>query len=122
MALDYPDAVQSFSNLDVVPSQDAFEDLGASQVFSWFHWHLMRQPAPFPEVLIGANPKLYLNLLLDNWISVEGATTAEDYDEYLRCFSNPDTITATCSDYRGVALDLQHDTVDRGRELACSVG
>jgi haloacetate dehalogenase len=121
MALDYPDAIQSFTNLDVVPSQDAFERMDASLAFSWFHWHLMRQPAPFPETLIGANPKLYLDFLLDNWTSVEGAITAEAYDEYLRCFSNPDTIRATCADYRGVVLDLQHDTVDRWRKLACPV-
>ena len=75
MALDHPDAVRSFTTLDVVPSQDAFAVMDASLSFSWFHWHLMRQPAPFPETLIGANTKLYLDFLLDSWTGGEGAVT-----------------------------------------------
>lgn len=121
MALDHPDAVRSFTTLDVVPSQDAFAVMDASLSFSWFHWHLMRQPAPFPETLIGANPKLYLDFLLDSWTGLEGAITEEAYTEYLRCFSNPETIRATCADYRGVVLDLEHDAVDQGTKLECPV-
>ncbi len=37
----------------------------------------------------------------------------------MRCFSNPETIRATCLDYRSIALDLQHDEADRGRKLTC---
>ena len=121
MALDHEDSIKSLTNLDVVPSQDAFEAMDSSLAFSWFHWHLMRQPAPFPETLIGANPKFYLDFLLDSWTNIEGAITEEAYAEYLRCFSNPDTIRATCADYRGVAIDLEHDAIDRGRQLACPV-
>ena len=121
MALDHPRVVRSFVNLDVVPSLDAFEAMDASLAVSWFHWHLMRQPAPFPETLIGANPKFYLDFLLDSWTSVEGALTDEAYAEYLRCFSDPDTIRASCADYRGVALDMEHDALDRERKLDCPV-
>ena len=108
-------------NLDVVPSQDAFEAMDSSLAFSWFHWHLMRQPAPFPETLIGANPKYYLDFLLDSWTSIEGAITPEAYAEYLRCFQDSDTIRATCADYRGVSLDLEHDALDRETKLQCPV-
>jgi haloacetate dehalogenase len=121
MALDHPRAVRSFANLDVVPSQQAFAAMDSSLAFSWFHWHLMRQPAPFPETLIGANPKFYLDFLLDSWTSVAGAITEEAYGHYLRCFSDPDTIRATCADYRGVVLDLEHDEQDRGKKLQCPV-
>lgn len=121
MALDHPEAVRSFTNLDVVPSRDAFAAMDASLAYSWFHWHLMRQPAPFPETLIGADPKHYLDFLLDSWTNIEGAITPAAYAEYLRCFSNPDTIRATCADYRGVDLDIEHDAADHGRKLACPV-
>ncbi len=121
MSLDYPEAIETFTNLDVVPSQDAFENMDASLAFSWFHWHLMRQPSPFPENIIGANPRLYLDFLLDSWTNIEGAITTEAYAEYLRCFSDPDTIRATCSDYRSVELDLQHDAIDRDQKLKCPV-
>jgi haloacetate dehalogenase len=121
LALDHPDAVLSFTNLDVIPSQQAFAHMDADLAYSWFHWQLMRQPAPFPETLIGANPKFYLDFLLDNWTSVPGAITTDAYAEYLRCFCDPQVIRATCADYRAIALDLEHDEVDRGKKLQCPV-
>ena len=121
MALDHPGRVKSFASLDVVPSQAAFDSMDADLAFAWFHWHLMRQPAPLPETLIGNSVKAYLDFLLDSWTAVEGAITDEAYSEYLRCFSNPETIRGTCMDYRSIELDLQHDEADRGRKLTCPV-
>ena len=119
MALDAPERVRSFTTLDVAPSQAAFEAMDSSLAFAWFHWHLMRQPEPFPETLIGGNPKFYLDFLLERWTAVEGAITEEAYAEYLRCFSSPDTIRASCADYRAIDVDLAHDEADRGRKLTC---
>ena len=121
LALDFPACVRSLTALDVVPSQAAFEHMDAQLAYSWFHWHLMRQPAPLPETLIGSNAKFYLDFLLERWCGTEGAITSPAYAEYLRCFDNPATIRATCLDYRGVELDLQHDEEDRGRKLECPV-
>ncbi len=121
MALDHPNRVESFTSLDVVPSQAAFEAMDANLAFAWFHWHLMRQPAPLPETLIGNSAKAYLDFLLESWTAVDGAITEEAYSEYLRCFSNPETIRGTCMDYRSIELDLKHDEADRGRKLTCPV-
>ena len=121
MALDAPERVRSFTTLDVAPSQAAFEAMDSNLAFAWFHWHLMRQPEPFPETLIGNNAKFYLDFLLERWTAVEGAITDAAYAEYLRCFSNPETIRASCADYRAVDVDLAHDEADRGRKLACPV-
>ncbi len=121
MALDHPRRVKSFTSLDVVPSQAAFDSMDADLAFAWFHWNLMRQPAPLPEILISNSAKTYLDFLLESWTAVEGAITDEAYSEYLRCFSNPETIRATCMDYRSIELDLQHDEADRGRKLTCPV-
>ena len=121
MALDHPARVRTFTTLDVVPSQAAFDAMDADLAFAWFHWHLMRQPAPLPETLIGSNAKAYLDFLLDRWTGIDGSITDEAYAEYLRCFDDPDTIRATCLDYRGVSLDLEHDEADRGCKLECPV-
>ena len=121
MALDAPDRVLSLTTLDVAPSQAAFEAMDSSLAFAWFHWHLMRQPEPFPETLIGSNAKFYLDFLLERWTAVHGAITDEAYAEYLRCFSNPETIRASCADYRAIEVDLAHDEADRGRMLTCPV-
>ena len=119
LALDFPDKVRSFVSLDVVASQAAFENMDADLAFSWFHWNLMRQPSPLPETLIGNSAKIYLDFLLGTWCATEVAITPEAYAEYLRCFDDPETIRATCLDYRAIALDLKHDAADRGRKLAC---
>ncbi|CAI8013938.1 Haloacetate dehalogenase H-1, partial [Geodia barretti] len=121
MALDAPDRVLSFTTLDVAPSQAAFEAMDSSLAFAWFHWNLMRQPEPFPETLIGSNTKFYLDFLLERWTAVDGAITEEAYAEYLRCFSDPETIRGSCADYRAIDVDLAHDEADRGRKLGCPV-
>ena len=121
LALDAPEGVLSFTTLDVAPSQAAFEAMDSSLAFAWFHWHLMRQPEPFPETLIGSNAKFYLDFLLERWTAVEGAITEEAYSEYLRCFSGPEMIRASCADYRAIEVDLAHDEADRGRKLVCPV-
>ena len=119
MALDFPDRVASLTSLDVVASQAAFDNMDSDLAFAWFHWHLMRQPSPLPETLIGNNAKFYLDFLLERWTAVDGAITEAAYAEYLRCFSDPETVRATCADYRAVELDLVHDEEDRGRKLTC---
>ena len=119
MALDHPERVRTFTSLDVVASQAVFGNMDRDLAFSFFHWHLMRQPAPFPETLIGNSAQLFLDFLLTQWAAVPDAITPEAYDEYLRCFSDPETIRATCMDYRAIALDLVHDEADRGRRIAC---
>jgi haloacetate dehalogenase len=48
----------------------------------------------------------------------------EAMDEYVRCLRDPDTIHATCEDYRAaVTIDFAHDAKDReaGRRVACAV-
>ena len=121
MALDEPDRVSTLTSLDVVPSQAAFDHMDRQLAFSWFHWHLMRQPSPFPETIIGNSAKVYFDFLLERWCAIDGSITPAAYAEYLRCFDDPETIRATCMDYRSIELDLQHDEADRDAKLACPV-
>ena len=121
MALDHPEKILTFTNLDVVPAQEAFENMDSSLAYAWFHWHLMRQPAPFPETVMLNNAKLFLDLFLETWSADRGAFSDEAYAEYLRCFSDPDTVRAMCADYRSVKLDLEHDEIDRGKIISCPV-
>jgi haloacetate dehalogenase len=119
MALDNGDVVRTFTSLDVMPSKAAFDNMDSDLAFAWFHWHLMRQPEPLPETLIGNSAQFYLDYLLERWTGVKGSISSEAYAEYLRCFSNPQTIRATCADYRAIELDLIHDEADQGKTLNC---
>ena len=39
--------------------------------------------------------------------------------EYLRCFAKPETVHATCEDYRAAAsIDIRHDDEDGAKKLA----
>ena len=119
MALDHPGRVRTFTSLDVMASQAAFDNMDRDLAFSWFHWHLMRQPSPFPETVIGNSVKFFLDFLLEQWTAVDGAITEEAYAEYLRCYSDPETIRGSCMDYRAIEVDLVHDEADRGRKIEC---
>ena len=119
MALDHPQRIISFTSLDVVASQAAFEAMDASMAFAWFHWNLMRQPYPLPETLIGNSVNEYFDFLMERWCATEGAITAQAYAEYQRCFCNTQGVNASCAEYRAVELDLQHDEADRWQKLDC---
>jgi len=121
MALDHPQRVKSFTSLDVVASQAAFDAMDAQLAYAWFHWNLMRQPHPLPETLIGNSVREYFDFLMERWCATPGAIPPGVYAEYVRCFCNPETVRSTCAEYRSVALDLQHDEADRGRRLECPV-
>jgi haloacetate dehalogenase len=46
--------------------------------------------------------------------------TDEAVAEYIRCFSDPATIHASCEDYRAAAsIDLEHDEADMRRKVEC---
>lgn len=119
MALDHPEKVRSFTSLDVVSSQAAFDAMDAAMAFAWFHWILMRQPHPLPETLIGNSVKTYFDFLMERWCATDGAITPEAYAAYERCFCNQEAVDATCAEYRSLELDLIHDETDRGRKLDC---
>jgi len=80
------------------------------------------QPAPFPATLIGYDPEFFLKHKIDHWGRTKDAITDQAFSEYLRCFSNPDTIHASCEDYRAAAtIDLEHDKNDVDQKLAIPV-
>jgi haloacetate dehalogenase len=57
--------------------------------------------------------------MLGAWSRHPEAFDPAAFAEYLRCFRNPETIRATCDEYRaGAGVDLDHDRADRGRKVA----
>ncbi len=66
--------------------------------------------------MIGADPAFYLQTKLGAWGKTGDAITPEAYAEYLRCFSNPETVHASCEDYRASAgIDLAHDRAETNK-------
>ena len=115
---DHPERIERAALLDIVPTLYRFETIDQKAATGSFHWFFLIQPAPFPERMIAAECELFLQKML-GLSGTPGAHEPEAYAEYLRCFRNPETIRATCDEYRaGATIDLAHDRADRGRKLA----
>ena len=100
-----------------MPTLYRFENIDQSMATGSWHWFFLIQGRGLPERLLGAESEFFLRhqfgRLLDS-----GAIEPAAFAEYLRCFGNPETIRATCDEYRaGASIDLEHDRADRGRKV-----
>jgi haloacetate dehalogenase len=114
LARDHPGRVERLGSLDIVPTLYRFETIDQTAATASYHWFFLIQPGGLPERLIGAEPEFFLRSMLRDPAVFE----PEIFAEYLRCFKDPETIRATCDEYRaGATIDLVHDRADRGRKL-----
>ncbi len=120
LALDHGPRVKKLALLDIAPTLKVFETIDQRVATSYFHWFFLIQPFDFPERLIGQDPRYYLLSRMTSWGSKQEAFPAEVLDEYVRCFSDPACIHATCEDYRAAAsIDLEHDRADLHNKVTC---
>ena len=99
-----------------MPTLYRFETIDQKAATGSFHWFFLIQPAPFPERLIGARTNSSCGRC--SAVRHAGRARAGGFAEYLRCFNDPETIRATCDEYRaGASIDLEHDRADRGRKV-----
>jgi haloacetate dehalogenase len=123
MALDHPDRVTKLGVLDIVPTGEAFRRAGMEFGLAYWVWFFLAQPHDLPERVVGRDPQLFLDYMLDGWSGIAGSFPNEVRAEYLRTFNQPATIHAICEEYRAAStLDFQHDETDRGRRrITCPV-
>jgi haloacetate dehalogenase len=121
LALDHPERVDRLAVLNVVPTLDQFERMGAGPSLGYWTWFLLAQPAPFPERLIAGEREHFLRFVFDSW--AEDSTAIEDdaFEAYLEALDDG-TIASMCADFRAsFFLDQEHDLADRdaGRRVEC---
>ena len=113
LAIDHPQAVKKIAVLDIVPTLKVFDEVDQRVATSYFHWFFLIQPFDFPEKMIGHDPREYLTSRLGGWGANVDAFPQAVVEEYVRLFSDPVCIHATCEDYRAAAsIDLVHDRAD----------
>ena len=118
LARDHPERIERLALLDIVPTLYRFETIDQKAATSSWHWFFLIQPRGFPERLIGAEAEFFLRHQLGALLREPAKLEPEAFAEYLRCFKNPETIRATCDEYRaGATIDLVHDRADRGHRL-----
>ena len=122
LTLDHPQRVKKLALLDIAPTYEMYETTDREFATAYYHWFFLIQPYPFPETLIAANPSYFLDHCLNSWSKTEGAFTSDAIAEYKRCFARPETIHATCEDYRASAtVDRVHDAEDLDQKINCPV-
>ncbi len=120
LCLDHPDAVSHVAVLDISPTRTMYAATDMAFATAYYHWFFLIQPFDLPERLIGADPAYYLRRKLGGW-----GTGLDHFDpralaEYERCYANPETIHATCEDYRAAAsIDLEHDRESEAQKVGC---
>lgn len=119
LALDHADRVTRVALLNIVPTLEQFERMGAGPSLGYWPWFLLAQPAPFPERMLGADPAGLVKHVFENWASRPNAIGSESRETYRRALTRS-TIAAMCADYRAsFHLDRHHDADDRaaGRRI-----
>lgn len=134
LALDHAARVIKLCVIDVAPTLDMYEGRGMTEPYmafaqAYYHWFHMLQPAPLPEIMMGANhletAKAYLHAKLGGWGSSGlGYIEPQALAEYERCFCNAEALHTACEDYRASArIDLEHDRESRahGLKVGCDM-
>jgi len=120
LALDYPEKVMKACVMDIIPTYYMYKTADQQFATGYYHWFFLIQPDGLPERMIGADPAYYLTEKLKRWSAPGTEFADEAMSEYLRCFSQPDAIHASCEDYRAAAsIDLEHDKQDLKKPLHC---
>lgn len=121
MALDHPAAVQRLVVIDIAPTATMYARTDMEFARRYFWWFFLIQPAPLPETMIGNDPEFFLHKHIDAQLhdASAGHVAEEVFQEYLRCYRNPNMIAAVCEDYRAAAtIDLQHDAHDSEAKIS----
>ena len=114
LCLDHQPRIASACVMDIAPTLTTFAMTDQAMATAYFHWFFLIQPQPLPERMIGADPESWLKGCLSRWsMGNDQAFSPEAVTEYVRCFSDPEAIRASCDDYRAAAgIDLVHDQAD----------
>ncbi|MFD1791616.1 alpha/beta hydrolase [Ochrobactrum teleogrylli] len=120
MALDHPGKVLGLVSVTVVPTPEMWE--GASKAFGMgaWHWFMLAQPEPLPEMLLSGNPRFMIDTTLQKMAHGLDKLHPLALEDYRKAFDSADVRHWICEDYRaGAGVDEADDLADRaaGRRI-----
>jgi haloacetate dehalogenase len=126
LALDHPGRVTQLAVLDIVTTWDMWRRMDVRLASRAWHWTFLALETPFPETLIGRDPKFFFD---SRAAAGTKGKTVSVFDpralaHYHAAYDDPLRIHAMCEDYRAAhTTDLAHDDADRaaGTKVACPV-
>jgi haloacetate dehalogenase len=122
MAVDFPRAVDRLMLLDIAPTLAMYEATDRTFATAYFHWFLLNQPEPLPELLIGSQPDAYVERVMGSRHAGLAPFAPHALQAYRDALKQPGAVHAMCEDYRASAtIDLEHDRADIecGNKIAC---
>jgi len=121
MAVDHDNNIEKLVVIDIAPTREMYANTTDAFARAYWHWFYLIQPAPFPENMILADTDAYLlHKCIDS--PDTNVFTEAALQEYLKAFRDPETVHASCEDYRAAAtIDIEHDNNDdkHGRRITC---
>jgi len=123
LALDNPGRLEQLAVLDIIPTWDMWHRMDARLAARAWHWTFLALPAPFPETLIGHDPKFFFDSRARAGAKAQQVSIFDPHAaaHYHAAYQDPGRIHAMCEDYRaGGTTDLAHDEADRsaGRKIS----
>jgi haloacetate dehalogenase len=122
MAVDFPRAVDRLMLLDIAPTLAMYEATDRTFATAYFHWFLLIQPEPLPELLIGSQSDAYVERVMGSRHAGLAPFAPHALQAYRDALKQPGAVHAMCEDYRASAtIDLEHDRADIecGNKIAC---
>jgi haloacetate dehalogenase len=116
LARDHGKRVQSLTVLDISPTLKMYQSTNLQFAKAYWHWFFLIQEAPLPERMLEGQVPFYILKRLGRGKSGLKHFSREAMAEYERAFRDPQTIHATCEDYRAAAtIDLMHDQTEKSK-------
>lgn len=116
LAADHPERVIALSTLDIAPTREMYAFGDAGFAAAYWHWFWLIQPAPFPETLIGHDPKGFWCWKCCRASGGPETFSRQALEEYLAAFDDPATIHSACEDYRAAfSIDIAHDDAETSK-------
>ena len=84
----------------------------------WFPFHMLRD---LPEELIKGNEAVYLNWFYKNATYNQSAFSAQDINEYVRCYSKPEAMKTSFEYYRNILKNIDNNNVQSKIKLQMHV-
>src|ERR1700752_1965184 len=113
LCLDHPDEVEKACVMDIAPTLTMYRGTNQEFATKYMWWFFLIQPFPLPEHMIGRDTEFFLKEVFGGLNKTPGAIAPDAMNEYVRAFSNPDAIHASCEDFRAAAnIDLEMDKAD----------
>ena len=122
LCLDHPESVEKVCVMDIAPTLTMYQGTNQEFATKYMLWFFLVQGFPLPEHMIGLDPEFYLQQIFKGLNKTPGAIGIDEMNEYVRTFSNPAVIHATCEDFRAAAdIGLEMDRADEkaGKKIKC---